>query len=114
VATLSGGNIQKVLLARVLSRDPKVVIVSQPTRGLDVGASEYVREELLRQRSGGAAVLLMSEDLDELVNLSDRIVVLYEGRVVGRLDAAEADPERLGMLMAGRTAEPAAAGETRS
>ena len=114
VATLSGGNIQKVLLARVLSRDPKVVIVSQPTRGLDVGASEYVREELLRQRSGGAAVLLMSEDLDELVNLSDRIVVLYEGRIVGRLDAAEADPERLGMLMAGRTAEPAASGETRS
>ena len=83
VATLSGGNIQKVLLARVLSRDPKVVIVSQPTRGLDVGASEYVREELLARRADGAAILLMSEDLDELVGLSDRIVVLYEGRIVG-------------------------------
>ncbi len=102
VATLSGGNIQKVLLARVLSRDPRVVVVSQPTRGLDVGASEYVREELLARRSEGAAILLMSEDLDELVGLSDRIVVLYEGRIVGRLDAAAADPEQLGMLMAGR------------
>jgi ABC-type uncharacterized transport system ATPase subunit len=104
VATLSGGNIQKVLLARVLSRAPDVVIVSQPTRGLDVGASEYVREELLAKRKEGAAILLMSEDLDELVSLSDRIIVLYEGRVVGRLDAAVADPEHLGMLMAGRTA----------
>jgi simple sugar transport system ATP-binding protein len=102
VATLSGGNIQKVLLARVLSRDPRVVIVSQPTRGLDVGASEYVREELLARRADGAAVLLVSEDLDELLSLSDRIIVLYEGRVVGRMAAAEADPEQLGMLMAGR------------
>jgi simple sugar transport system ATP-binding protein len=102
VATLSGGNIQKVLLARVLSRDPKVVIVSQPTRGLDVGASEYVREELLARRADGAAILLMSEDLDELLSLSDRVVVIYEGRIVGRLEAADADPEHLGMLMAGR------------
>jgi len=102
VATLSGGNIQKVLLARVLSRDPRVVIVSQPTRGLDVGASEYVREELLARSRDGAAILLMSEDLDELLALSDRIVVLYEGRVVGRMEAAQADPEHLGMLMAGR------------
>ena len=111
VATLSGGNIQKVLLARVLSRDPKVVIVSQPTRGLDVGASEYVREELLARRRDGAAILLMSEDLDELVGLSDRIVVLYEGRVVGRIDAADADPEHLGMLMAGRGTDVAAGAE---
>jgi simple sugar transport system ATP-binding protein len=102
VATLSGGNIQKVLLARVLSRDPRVVIVSQPTRGLDVSASEYVREELLARRRDGAAILLMSEDLDELLSLSDRVIVLYEGRVVGRLDATDADAERLGMLMAGR------------
>ncbi len=107
VATLSGGNIQKVLLARVLSRDPKVVVVSQPTRGLDVGASEYVRSELLARRADGAAILLMSEDLDELVSLSDRIVVLYEGRVVGRVDAADADPEHLGMLMAGRATDAA-------
>jgi simple sugar transport system ATP-binding protein len=102
VGTLSGGTIQKVLLARVLSRDPNVIIVSQPTRGLDVGATEYVRSELLARRAAGAAVLLVSEDLDELLALADRLVVLYEGRVVGEMPAAGADPERLGMLMAGR------------
>jgi simple sugar transport system ATP-binding protein len=102
VRTLSGGNIQKVLLARVLSRDPRVVVVSQPTRGLDVGATEYVRSELLARREAGSAVLLVSEDLDELLALSDRIVVLYEGAIVGDLPVAHADPERLGMLMAGR------------
>jgi ABC-type uncharacterized transport system ATPase subunit len=102
VATLSGGNIQKVLLARVLSRNPRAVVVSQPTRGLDVGASEYVREELLARRHEGAAILLVSEDLDELLSLSDRVVVLYEGRIVGHMESAEADPEHLGMLMAGR------------
>ena len=68
---------QKVLLARVLSRDPKVLVVAQPTRGLDVGATEYVRRELLEQRSRGAAVLLISEDLDELLALADRLVVMY-------------------------------------
>jgi simple sugar transport system ATP-binding protein len=102
VATLSGGNIQKVLLARVLSRDPGVVIVSQPTRGLDVGATEYVRGELLERRAAGAGILLVSEDLDELLALADRLVVMYEGRIVGEMPAGEADPERLGMLMAGR------------
>ncbi len=105
VRTLSGGNIQKVLLARVLSREPKVLVVSQPTRGLDVGATEYVRSQLLAQRARGAAILLVSEDLDELLTLADRLIVLYEGRVVGRLDVGEADPARLGLLMAGRDAE---------
>ena len=102
VGTLSGGNIQKVLLARVLSRDPRVIIVSQPTRGLDVGATEYVRTELLARRAAGAAILLVSEDLDELLALSDRLLVFYEGRIVGEVSATDADPERLGMLMAGR------------
>lgn len=102
VRTLSGGNIQKVLLARVLSRDPRLVVVSQPTRGLDVGATEYVRSELLTRRDAGAAILLVSEDLDELLALSDRILVLYEGTVSGEVTADGADPERLGMLMAGR------------
>ena len=102
VATLSGGNIQKVLLARVLSRDPRVVVVSQPTRGLDVGATEYVRSQLLARRAEGAAILLVSEDLDELLALSDRLVVLYEGRIVGETSVADADVEQLGMLMAGR------------
>jgi simple sugar transport system ATP-binding protein len=102
VATLSGGNIQKVLLARVLSRDPRLLVVSQPTRGLDVGATEYVRSQLLARRANGAAILLVSEDLDELLALSDRLVVMYEGRIVGEMAAADADVEHLGMLMAGR------------
>jgi len=108
VATLSGGNVQKVLLARVLSRDPKVLVVSQPTRGLDVGATDDVRAEILARRAAGTAILLVSEDLDELLALSDRLIVLYEGRIVGELAAGEADPERLGLLMAGRASEPAA------
>ena len=104
VATLSGGNIQKVLLARVLSRNPKVLVVSQPTRGLDVGATEYVRSELLARRDAGAGILLVSEDLDELLTIADRLLVMYEGRLVGAMAVADADPERLGLLMAGRGA----------
>jgi general nucleoside transport system ATP-binding protein len=100
-ASLSGGNLQKLVLARVLSREPKAIVVAQPTRGLDIAATEYVHGELLAQRERGAAVLLVSEDLDELLALADRLVVMYEGRIVGRLSAAEADPERLGLLMAG-------------
>jgi general nucleoside transport system ATP-binding protein len=103
--TLSGGNMQKVLLARVLSRKPKVVIVPQPTRGLDVGATDYVRQQLLEQRQNGAAILLISEDLDEILALSDRIAVIYEGEIVGVLPRAEATPERLGLLMSGALKE---------
>ncbi len=105
IRTLSGGNMQKVLLARVLSRNPKAVIVPQPTRGLDVGATDYVRQQLLEQRERGAAVLLISEDLDEILALSDRIAVIYEGEIVGVLPAAEATPERLGLLMSGAVKE---------
>jgi simple sugar transport system ATP-binding protein len=104
VATLSGGNIQKVLLARVLSRNPKVLVVSQPTRGLDVGATEYVRSELLARRDTAAGIVLVSEDLDELLAIADRLLVMYEGRLVGEMAVTDADPERLGMLMAGRGA----------
>ena len=91
-----------MLLARVISRGPRVLVVSQPTRGLDVGATEYVRSQLLARRAAGAAILLVSEDLDELLALSDRLIVMYEGRIVGRMDVADADLERIGMLMAGR------------
>lgn len=105
VRTLSGGNMQKVLLARVLSRNPKALIVPQPTRGLDVGATEYVRQQLLEQRNRGAAVLLISEDLDEILALSDRIAVIYEGEIVGIMPADEATPERLGLLMSGAVKE---------
>ena len=102
VGSLSGGNIQKVLLARVLSRDPRVIVVSQPTRGLDVGATEYVRSQLLERRAAGAAILLVSEDLDELLALADRLMIVYEGRIVGEMPAGAVDLERLSMLMAGR------------
>lgn len=101
IRTLSGGNMQKVILARVLERQPKVIIVSQPTRGLDVGATEYVRSKLLEQRARGAAILLVSEDLDEVLELSDRIAVIYEGRIMDVLPAAQADTEQLGLLMSG-------------
>ena len=101
IRTLSGGNIQKVILARVLERNPQAIIVAQPTRGLDIGATEYVRHKLAEQCHKGAAILLFSEDLDELLELSDRIAVIYEGRIVEILPAAAAAPERLGLLMAG-------------
>ena len=96
---------QKVILARTLSRQPKVIVVSQPTRGLDVGATEYVRGKLLEQRERGAAVLLISEDLDEVLALSDRIAVIYEGQITGILPASQATPERLGLMMSGSVKE---------
>jgi simple sugar transport system ATP-binding protein len=99
--SLSGGNMQKVILARVLSQQPKVIIAAQPTRGLDIGATEYVHKQLLAQRAQGVGILLLSEDLDEIFALSDRIAVIYEGQIVGEVDAEEADTEKIGLLMAG-------------
>jgi simple sugar transport system ATP-binding protein len=99
--TLSGGNLQKVVLARVLAQNPKVLVVAQPTRGLDVSATEYVRRKLLEQRAEGAAILLISEDLDEIMQLSDTIAVLFEGRIMAIRPADGATPEELGLLMAG-------------
>jgi simple sugar transport system ATP-binding protein len=101
VASLSGGNMQKVILARVLAREPRALVVAQPTQGLDVGATEYVRAQLVAQREAGAGILLVSEDLEELLALSDRLVVMYEGELVGAFDRAEADVEEIGALMAG-------------
>lgn len=102
---LSGGNIQKIVLAREISRNPRAIIAAQPTRGLDIGATEYVREQLLEQRKRGAAVMLISEDLDEILALSDRVAVLYEGRVMDILSRQNATRERLGLLMAGVQSE---------
>lgn len=102
IGTLSGGNMQKVLLARTLARDPVAIVVSQPTRGLDIGATEFVHTQLLARRAAGAGILLVSEDLQELLALSDRIVVIYEGRLIGEMPAEGADIERLGLLMAGQ------------
>jgi len=98
---LSGGNIQKIVLAREISRGPRAIIAAQPTRGLDIGATEYVREQLLIERRKGTAVMLISEDLDEILALSDRIAVLYEGQVMEIVPRVGATPERLGLLMAG-------------
>ncbi len=98
---LSGGNIQKVVLARELSRQPRVIVAAQPTRGLDIGATEYVREQLIKQRGDGTAVLLISEDLDEIMTISDRIAVIYEGQIMGIVPSEDATPEQLGLLMAG-------------
>jgi simple sugar transport system ATP-binding protein len=102
---LSGGNIQKIILAREISRRPQIVIAAQPTRGLDIGASEYVRSQLLEQRTDGAAILLISEDLDEILALSDRIAVIYEGQIMDILPAEAATAEQLGLLMAGVESE---------
>ncbi len=104
VRTLSGGNMQKVMLARTLSQNPRIVVASQPTRGLDVGATDYVRTTLLEQRDRGAAVLLLSEDLEEIMALSDRIAVIFEGRIMGILSAQDATAEKLGLMMAGTPA----------
>jgi len=99
--TLSGGNIQKMVLARELSREPRVLVAAQPTRGVDISATEYIHQRLVAQRTKGTATLLISEDLDEILNLSDRIAVMYEGQVVGIVDQHEATVERLGLMMAG-------------
>ncbi|WP_138757562.1 ABC transporter ATP-binding protein [Modestobacter altitudinis] len=101
IRSLSGGNMQKVLLARALERDPTVLVASQPTRGLDVGACQYVYTQLRALRDAGSGVLLVSEDLDELIGIADRIVVLSGGRLVGEVAAADATREALGVLMTG-------------
>jgi simple sugar transport system ATP-binding protein len=99
--TLSGGNIQKMILARELSRQPRVLVAAQPTRGVDISATEYIHRRLIQQRAQGTATLLISEDLDEIRNLSDRIAVMYEGQVVGVVERDEATVEQLGLMMAG-------------
>jgi len=98
---LSGGNLQKLILARELSSKPRLIVAMQPTRGLDVGAIEAVLELLLEERSKGGAVLLVSEDLEELLSLSDRVAVMYEGEIVGVLDQKDADINTIGLMMTG-------------
>jgi general nucleoside transport system ATP-binding protein len=101
--SLSGGNLQKVMLARELGGRPAVVVASQPTRGLDVGAMEYIHQRILQERERGAGVLLISEDLDEIFALSDRVTVLYEGVIMGDVPVAEASREQIGLWMSGVT-----------
>jgi len=105
IATLSGGNLQKVVLGRELSGEPTCIVANQPTRGLDVGSIEFVHQTLIDARDRGVAVLLVSVELDEILALADRILVLFRGRIVGELDAATATEEDVGILMAGGTLE---------
>lgn len=100
IKSLSGGNIQKLILARELSRAPRVLIAAQPTRGVDIGATEYIHERLIEQRGTGTAILLISEDLEEVRALSDRIAVMYEGEIVG-IVPPDTSVEELGLMMAG-------------
>ncbi len=99
----SGGNAQKLVVARELERSPSVLVLAQPTRGVDIGAIEFIHRQIVGARDAGLAVLLVSADLNEIMSLADRIVVMYEGRLMGELAQAEASAERLGLLMAGST-----------
>jgi simple sugar transport system ATP-binding protein len=101
VSSLSGGNVQKVLLARALARQPRALVVAHPTRGLDIGAYQYVHTQLVELRDAGAGVLVISEDLDELYALCDRIGVLFRGSLVDVLGAGDATSDRLGAMMTG-------------
>jgi general nucleoside transport system ATP-binding protein len=101
VKKLSGGNQQKVIVARELSHDVKLIVANQPTRGLDVGSIEYIHKEIIAMRDRGAAVLLVSAELDEIMALSDRIAVMYRGEIVATVDAATVTREKLGLWMAG-------------
>ena len=99
-ASFSGGNQQKLVIARELERAPSVLLVGQPTRGVDIGAIEFIHKNLVAMRDAGAAVLLVSVELDEIMALGDRIVVMFEGRIVGEVAGEAADERTLGLLMA--------------
>ncbi len=106
VKSLSGGNQQKVIIARTFSQDPDVIIAAHPTRGVDIGAMEYIHKELLDLRDQGKAILLVSADLDEVRSLSDRILVLYEGEIVSESMPDEYTEVQLGLLMTGNKINP--------
>ena len=106
-ASLSGGNQQKVVIARELTADPQVIIAAQPTRGLDVGAIEFVHRRLIEERDAGKAILLVSLELEEILSLSDRIIVLYEGTIAGT-HTGEASADQIGLEMLGGAERTAA------
>ena len=99
--SMSGGNQQKAIIAREVDKDPNLLIAVQPTRGLDVGAIEYIHKQIVAERDQGKAVLMVSLELDEVMNLSDRILVMYEGEIVGEFDPRKTTVEELGLYMAG-------------
>ncbi len=102
-AAFSGGNQQKLVLAREMEHDPALLVVGQPTRGVDIGAIEFIHKRLIAMRDAGKAVLLVSVELDEILSLADRILVMFDGAFTGELDAADADERKIGLLMAGVT-----------
>ena len=101
---LSGGNKQKVIVAREFSRPTKLLIAAQPTRGIDVGSIEFIHNQIVAQRDAGAAVLVVSAELDEVLGLADRVAVMFHGKIVAMLPIEEATRERVGLLMAGSEA----------
>ncbi len=103
--SMSGGNQQKAIIAREIDRQPEVLVAVQPTRGLDVGAIEYIHRQLVAQRDAGKAVLLVSLEMDEVLDVSDRILVMYEGEIVGQLDPKKTNPEEMGLYMSGAKRE---------
>ena len=102
---MSGGNQQKAIIARELDRNPELLVAVQPTRGLDIGAIEHVHSQLVAQRDAGKAVLLVSLELDEVMNVPDRILGMYEGEIVGEFDPKNVTVEELGLYMAGAKRE---------
>ncbi|MFR2531043.1 MAG: heme ABC transporter ATP-binding protein, partial [Anaerovoracaceae bacterium] len=108
VGSLSGGNMQKVVVAREFSLDTPVLVIAQPTRGVDVGAIEFIHRQIIEKRNQGCAILLASADLDEVFRLSDRIITMYEGRITGEFKAGEIDKKDIGYYMTGSRGQDAA------
>lgn len=104
--SMSGGNQQKAIIAREVDKGPELLVAVQPTRGLDVGAIEYIHKQLIAQRDAGKAILLVSLELDEVMNVSDRILVMYEGEIVGEFDPKTTSVNELGLYMAGAKRQP--------
>src|SRR5262249_35664640 len=98
---VSGGNQQKLIIAREFDIKPKLILVSQPTRGVDIGATEFIHRKLIELRDAGVAILLVSAELDEVLSVSDRVIVLYEGRLVGEVDPKTVSEEEMGLMMTG-------------
>lgn len=110
--SFSGGNQQKIIIAREFAQDPRLVVAVQPTRGLDIGASDFVHQKLLEQKEKGAGVLLISADLDEVLAVSDRVLVINEGEIMGEFVPGEIDYTEIGLMMGGTKRTNSKAGET--
>jgi simple sugar transport system ATP-binding protein len=108
-ASFSGGNQQKIVLAREMAQDPDVLVVGQPTRGVDIGAIEFIHNQIVKMRDAGKAILLVSVELDEIRSLADRILVMFDGNIMGEADPAVATEGELGLMMAGIDPQQAAA-----